>query len=95
MSFASRRRMAYLLRIWQCTVENGKPEWRASLEDAHTGKRHGFPSVDALVAFLEQRSCQDATPPASGGAEGARSVPSCRVGDLPSARERERRTKNG
>jgi len=27
--------------------------WRFSLEDAETGQRHGFPDLEALVAFLE------------------------------------------
>ena len=43
--------LAYLLRIWQVT-DAGKLVWRASLEDAHTGERQGFASLDALVAFL-------------------------------------------
>ena len=45
------RYLAYLLRIWQVT-DAGKLVWRASLEDAHTGERQGFASLDALVAFL-------------------------------------------
>ncbi len=32
--------------------------WRASLENAHTGARQGFASLDALVAFLEEKTDQ-------------------------------------
>ena len=52
---------SYLLRFWQVT---GQVElsavWRFSLTDPHTGDRHGFANLDALVAFLH---CQiDAEP---------------------------------
>jgi len=45
------RYLAYLLRLWQ-VKDAGKLAWRASLEDSHTGERQGFPSLEALVAFL-------------------------------------------
>jgi hypothetical protein len=45
------RYLSYLLRLWQ-TTSGGKLAWRASLEDARTGKRRGFSCLDDLVAFL-------------------------------------------
>lgn len=77
MIFASRRRLAFLLRLWHCCEEDGKPVWRASLEDAHTGERLGFASLDALVSFLKQGTHQDARPAAPGGEERAKSLPPC------------------
>lgn len=48
------RYRAYLLRFWE---ERGQPTsvavWRFSLEDPHTGQRHGFATLDALLAFLQ------------------------------------------
>ena len=47
------RYLAYMLRLWQ--VGSGEElAWRASLESPGTGERHGFPSLEALVAFLEE-----------------------------------------
>jgi hypothetical protein len=43
--------LAYMLRLWQ-DYDAGKPAWRASLEDPHTGERHGFANLDALIAYL-------------------------------------------
>jgi hypothetical protein len=44
------------------------PVWRAALEDARTGERHGFADLARLYAFLEEqvsiRSGHDAHPPA-------------------------------
>ena len=48
--------LAYMLRLWQ-TGEDTKV-WRASLENAHTGARHGFASLDALFVFLEEETDQ-------------------------------------
>ena len=45
---------AYLLRLWRSGSEEGT-EWRASLEDAHTGEMRGFGTADALIAFLMER----------------------------------------
>jgi hypothetical protein len=39
---------AYLLRLWR-TAEG---QWRASVEDAHTGERQAFASLGQLAAFL-------------------------------------------
>lgn len=42
---------AYLLRLWR--VSDGESvDWRATLEDAHTGERHGFPTLEDLVTFF-------------------------------------------
>ncbi len=47
--------LAYLLRLWQ--VGSGKEAtWRAALEDAHTGERQGFASLDDLFHFLRQEA---------------------------------------
>ena len=44
--------LAYLLRVWHVTDEDGAPAWRASLEDVQTGERQGFGSLEQLLAFL-------------------------------------------
>ena len=52
MTTEPRRYLAYMLRLWQ--VGGGEePTWWASLESPHTGERRGFPSLEALFAFLE------------------------------------------
>ncbi len=50
------RYRAYLLRLWQADGEDGRPVWRAALEDARTGERHGFADLARLCAFLEERT---------------------------------------
>lgn len=66
MATTNERYFAYLLRIWQIR-DAGQLIWRASLEDPHTGKREGFPNLEALIDFLmkmisgnegEHRLCQ-------------------------------------
>jgi hypothetical protein len=52
---AERRRLSYLLRLWQ-TEQKGTLVWRASLESAHTRERRGFANLAALYAFLEQET---------------------------------------
>jgi hypothetical protein len=44
--------LAFLLRLWRVDGE-GQGTWRASLEDAHSGERHGFGDLPALQGFLE------------------------------------------
>lgn len=44
---------SYLLRLWRADGDK-EPVWRASLEDAVSGERRGFASVEALAAFLLQ-----------------------------------------
>jgi hypothetical protein len=45
--------LAFMLRLWQVGHGEGA-EWRASLEDPHTGELRAFASLGALVAFLEE-----------------------------------------
>ena len=49
------RYLAYLVRLWQ-VQDRGVFVWRASLEDAHTGERHGFSDVKLLFAFLAEQT---------------------------------------
>jgi hypothetical protein len=42
---------AYMLRMWS-VEQSGQAEWRASLEDPHTGERLGFSNVEALMVYL-------------------------------------------
>jgi hypothetical protein len=44
----------YLLRCWEERSQDLRrlPQWRFGLEDSHTGRRYGFPDLDALMAFL-------------------------------------------
>lgn len=46
---------AYLLRLWQ---ESPQAPWRASLQGAVTGERHGFTSLESLFASLKARTEQ-------------------------------------
>jgi hypothetical protein len=39
---------AFLLRLW-CAAD---AQWRASLEDPHTGQRRAFATLDKLVEYL-------------------------------------------
>ncbi len=47
------RYLAFMLRLWQVR-DNEETVWRASLEDAHTGERRGFGSLESLYAFLKE-----------------------------------------
>jgi hypothetical protein len=49
--------LAYLLRLWRVS-DDGKPVWRASVENPHTGERHGFASLELLFAFLEEKTAE-------------------------------------
>lgn len=51
------RYLAYMLRLWQ--VDEDARVWRASLENAHTGARQGFASLNALFVFLEDETGQN------------------------------------
>lgn len=44
--------VAYMLRLWQAGSRGGRPAWRASLENPHTGERLAFGDEEALFAFL-------------------------------------------
>jgi hypothetical protein len=45
---------SYLLRLWP-TNTLGKTVWQASLENARTGERLSFSSLDEMYAFLNQQ----------------------------------------
>lgn len=47
--------VAYMLRLWQAGSHGGRPVWRASLEDPHTGERLAFGEMTELFAFLSER----------------------------------------
>lgn len=55
MAETQRRYRAFLLRLWQERNE-GKWIWRASLEDAHSHVRMGFPNLARLLAFLKEET---------------------------------------
>lgn len=45
---------SYLLRFWEERGEQSeRTVWRLSLEDPLTDQRHGFASLEALVAWLQ------------------------------------------
>jgi hypothetical protein len=45
--------VAYLLRLWR--EKGGKStQWRASLQDPHTGENKGFVSLETLFAYLRR-----------------------------------------
>jgi len=50
--------LAYMLRMWRVEAEDG-PVWRASVESPHTGERQGFARLEALFAFLEEKTGGD------------------------------------
>jgi hypothetical protein len=61
MSEQPRRYRAYLLRLWR-TDDNREARWRASLEEPHTGLRHGFATLAELFTFLEEQTERDIQP---------------------------------
>ena len=62
--------LAYMLRVWQAG-RTGSLSWRVSLESPHTGERHTFTSLEALCAFLHERTGQDAAAADGDGRAGA------------------------
>jgi hypothetical protein len=42
---------SYLLQMWR--VQTNGDSWRAQLVDVATSERHGFATLEKLVAFLE------------------------------------------
>jgi hypothetical protein len=42
---------AYLLRLWKIKSDGGK--WRAQLVRVDTGEKVGFPSLEALIQYLQ------------------------------------------
>ena len=55
MAKERRQYRAYLLRLWWAS-HNGEAGWRASLEEPHTGVRHGFATLDQLFTFLKEQA---------------------------------------
>ncbi len=51
------RYCSYLPRCWQepSLIHLGSAAWQFSLQDPHTGQRHGFATFDALLAFLHTK----------------------------------------
>ena len=62
MASEPRRYRAYLLRVWQVLGDDEVPAWRASLEDVQTGERHGFGSLEQLLAFLLEETAAVPSP---------------------------------
>ena len=54
------RYRAYLLRCWEVRSPHPShlPAWRFSLEDSHTGEKHGFTDMEALNTFLRAELAQ-------------------------------------
>lgn len=46
--------LAYMLRLWPARGERGF-QWRASLENPHTGERVAFANREMMLAFLEEQ----------------------------------------
>lgn len=57
------RYRSYLLTAWEerSRDPNLPAVWRFSLEDPHTGQRHGFADLEALVAALKKEIGDDCT----------------------------------
>ena len=47
--------VSYLLRLWQVRRDEGII-WQASLQNARTGERIGFATVEALLAYLQEQT---------------------------------------
>jgi hypothetical protein len=49
------RYRAFMLRCWEVRSpdQGGLTTWRFGVEDPHTGQKHGFADLEALVAFLQ------------------------------------------
>lgn len=48
--------LSYLLRLWQAGSRGDRSVWHASLENPHTGERLAFGDMEALFAFLVERT---------------------------------------
>ena len=55
MSEGQPRHLSYLLRLWQIESQ-GRLVWRASLQEARSGERRGFPDLEALIAYLREET---------------------------------------
>jgi len=47
--------VAYLLRLWRET-SGESTQWRASLQDPHTGERVGLASLEGLFVYLRRET---------------------------------------
>jgi hypothetical protein len=49
------RYRAFMLRCWEVRSPDpeGRTTWRFGVEDPHTGQKHGFADLEALIAFLQ------------------------------------------
>ncbi len=50
---ASTEYHAYLLRLWR---EENATNWRATVQNPHTGERCSFASLPTLLTFLEEQT---------------------------------------
>lgn len=75
------RYCAYLLRCWEAPTRDGAAgsAWRFTMEDAHTGERHAFAGLAALVAFLQAELIAGPAP-SSSLQSGARPAPPASAG---------------
>ena len=48
--------LSYMLRLWQAGSRGDQPVWRASLENPNTGECLAFGGVEALLAFLADKT---------------------------------------
>lgn len=53
MSTPPNRYHAFLLRLWLISHKEEKI-WHASLEDSHSGEKHGFASLEDLMEYLQR-----------------------------------------
>jgi hypothetical protein len=53
--------ISYLLRLWR-ERSSASIQWRASLQDPHSGERVGFAHLDGLIAFLRGQTGLAAAP---------------------------------
>ncbi len=55
------RYQSYMLRMWEERSESHQhcAVWRFQVEDPHTGRRHGFVDLAALLAYLEAVVARD------------------------------------
>ncbi len=51
---------SYLIRLWRDMSADGA-DWRASLQDPHTGERRGFASLESLFAYLRAQTTEEGT----------------------------------
>ena len=85
MSEGRRRRVSYMLRLWQAE-QDGVLVWRASLESVYArfgqpGERRGFASLAELYVFLEQRTAaRNERRPRSPGCDDESTIPSVHPG---------------